>query len=206
MQTPTSPDDTSWWDELINAATGTQRQVPPPPAPQPPPVDQSAWEKSVEQAKISDSLGTVHDLGLRIYQETKSYSDRPNANEPIDAAREKMAWTVMNGDKTWGFDRQKHASTALPIEPSPQELRNPDALAAYQSSMGAAREAYLGWKDPTNGALHLSARTDPGQYNWKPRGMTGPGKPIKTHSGPYNNSYTKGDTPSSVVWLNTYED
>jgi hypothetical protein len=54
---------------LINAATGTQRQVPPPPAPQPPPVDQSAWEKSVEQAKISDSLGSVHDLGLIVFNE-----------------------------------------------------------------------------------------------------------------------------------------
>lgn len=199
-------DDTSWWDDLINAATGKQPHVPPPPTPQPPPVDQSAWEESVEQAKISDSLGTVHDLGLRIYRETKSYSDRPDANEPIDAAREKMAWTIVNGDQKWGFDRQKHASTALPIEASPQELRDRATQAAYQSSMKAAREAYLGWQDPTHGALHLNARTDPGQYNWKPRGMTGPGKRIKTHSGPYNNSYTKGDTPSSAVWLNTYED
>lgn len=199
-------DDTSWWDDLIDATTAKQPQVPPPPAPQPPPVDQTAWEKSVEQAKLSDPLGTVHDLGLRIYQETKSYSDRPDANESIDSAREKMAWTILNGDQKWGFDRQKHASTAAPVEPSTQELTNPATVAAYQSSMRAAREAYLGWKDPTNGALHLNARVDPGQYNWKPKGMTGAGKPIKTHSGPYDNSYTKGDAPSSLVWLNTYED
>jgi hypothetical protein len=204
MENPTSPDDTSWWDELINAVK--PQQVPPPPSPQPPPVDQNAWEKSVEQAKISDSLGTVHDLGLRIFGETKSYSDRPDANEPIDAAREKMAWTIVNGDRKWGFDRQNRASTASPIEPSEQALQDPPTRAAYQSSMKAAREAYLGWSDPTNGALHLNARVDPGQYNWKPKGMTGPGKRIRTHSGPYNNSYTKGDTPSSVVWLNTYED
>jgi hypothetical protein len=95
MEAPNGPDDTSWWDELIDAAK--PKPVPPPPTPQAPPVDQSAWEKSVEQAKISDSLGTVHDLGLRIYQETKSYSDRPDSNDPIDSARGKMAWVIMNG-------------------------------------------------------------------------------------------------------------
>ena len=156
--------------------------------------------------RVSDALGSVRDLGLRIFQETKSYSDRPDSNEPIDGAREKMAWAIMNGDSKWGFARENHASTASPIEPSSQELDDPAILATYQSSMRAAREAFLGGQDPTYGALHFNARTDPGLYDWKPKGMTGPGKPIKTHSGPYNNSYTKGDTPSSVAWLNTYED
>ena len=104
MQTPSMPDDTSWWDDLI--AGLTQKQVPPPPAPQPPPVNQSAWEKSVEQAKISDSLGTVHDLGLRIFGETQSYSDRPDSNEPLDTAREKMAHSIFNADQKYGADRQ----------------------------------------------------------------------------------------------------
>ena len=104
MQTPSTPDDTSWRDDLI--AGLTQKQVPPPPAPQPPPVNQSAWEKSVEQAKISDSLGTVHDLGLRIFGETQSYSDRPDSNEPLDTAREKMAHSIFNADQKYGADRQ----------------------------------------------------------------------------------------------------
>jgi hypothetical protein len=132
-------------------------------------VNQSAWEKSVEQANISDSLGTVHDLGLIIFNETRSYSDRPDSNESIAAAREKMAWVIMNGDKKWGFDRQKHANTASPIEPSDQALGDSATRTAYQSSMKAARETYLGWKDSTDGALHLNARVDQGQYNWKPR-------------------------------------
>jgi hypothetical protein len=199
-----SPDDTSWWDDLINAATQKQPQVPPPPAPQPPAVDQSAWEKSVEQHEVPD--GTIHDVGLRIYQESKFYSDRPDSTEPIDAARQKMGWAILKGYDKWGADRQKYASTALPIEPSAQELRDPSLLAAYQSSMKAAREAFLGWKDPTYGAVHFNARTDPGLGPWKPKGMQGPGKTIKTHVGPYNNSYSKGDAPSPVVWLNTYED
>ena len=87
-----SADDTSWWDELING--WTQKKVPPPPAPQPPPVNQAAWEKSVEQAKISDSLGSVHDLGLIVFNETQSYSDRADSNEPLGTARGKMAHSI----------------------------------------------------------------------------------------------------------------
>ena len=97
MQTPNASDDTSWWDELIDGLT--LKEVPPPSAPQPPPVNQSAWEKSVEQAKVSDSLGTVHDLGLIVFNETQSYSDRPDSNEPLNTAREKMAHVIMNGDQ-----------------------------------------------------------------------------------------------------------
>lgn len=82
----------------------------------------------MEQHEVPD--GTIHDVGLRIFQETKSYSDRPDSNELIDAAPEKMAWAIFNGYDKWGADRQKNASTASPIEPSEQELRDPAILAA----------------------------------------------------------------------------
>jgi len=101
MQRPNGPDDTSWWDEFIGGSS--RNQAPPPPTPQPPPVDQRAWEKSVEQGHVSDPLGSVHDVGLRIFQETKSYSDGQDSNEPLDAAREKMAWVIMNGDQKWAL-------------------------------------------------------------------------------------------------------
>lgn len=203
MQTPNAADGTSWWDELIGGLL--QKKVPPPPTPQPPPVNQSAWEKSVEQAKISDPLGAVHDLGLIIFNETRSYSDRPDSSEPIGLAREKMAHAVMNADQQYGANRQRLASTALAIEPSANALNDPATRAAYNSSMKAAREAYLSGSDPTYGAVHLNARGNPGRYNWRTKEMTGPGKPLKTQSGPYNNSYTKGDMSSPIVWLNTYE-
>lgn len=137
MQTPNASDDSSWWDDLI--AGLSQKQVPPPPAPQPPPVNQSAWEKSVEQAKISDSLGTVHDLGLIVFNETQSYSDRADSNEPIGTAREKMAHSIINADQKYGVARQRLAGTASAIEPSPNALRNPTVRAAYGSSMKAGR-------------------------------------------------------------------
>jgi len=203
----TGLDDTSWWEDLVNAVKPQQTpaQLPTPPALQPPAVNQSAWEKTVEQAKITDSLGTVHDLGLRVFNETQSFSDRPDSNEPIDLAREKLAWSIMNADKKWGFDRQKQASTASPIEPSVQMLNSPAARDAYDSSMKAAREAYLGWKDPTNGAGRIFFPTTPSQENFSPPPHNPPGYRIKTHSGPYNNSYRKGDVPSNTVWISTYE-
>ena len=199
------PDDTSWWDELINGLTQKQPQAPPPPTPQPPPVDQSAWEKSVEQAKVSDSLGPVHDLGLIIFNETRSYTDRPDSNEPLDIACQKIAHSIINADQTYGSSRMSNAKTALPIEPSANALNDPATRTAYESSMKAAREAYLSGTDPTNGAVHFNARGDAGRRNWLSKGMNPLGKPLKTQSGPYNNSYTEGDTPYSAAWLNTYE-
>ena len=187
MEAPNGPDDTSWWDELINAVK--PQQVPPPPAPQPPSVNQGGWEKSVEQARISDSLGSVHDLGLVIFSETQSYSDRSDSSEPLDTAREKMAHAIMNADQKWGFDRQKKASTALPIEPSVNALSNPSVRAAYASPMKAAREAYLSGTDPTNGALYLNQRPTPDRSNLKFKGGLPEGVPISTHAGPYNNSF-----------------
>jgi len=75
----------SLWDDLT--AGLSQQQPPAPPAPEPPPVDQNAWEQSVEQKQLKDM--TVHDVGLSVFNESQSYSDRPDSNEPIDAAREK---------------------------------------------------------------------------------------------------------------------
>jgi hypothetical protein len=94
-----------------------------PPSPKPPGVDQTAWAKSVDQARISPSL-SVHDLGLIVFNESQSYSDRPDSNESIDTAREKMAHSIINADQKWGPDRQHNASTALPIEPSTKALIN----------------------------------------------------------------------------------
>jgi hypothetical protein len=192
----------SWWDSLV--AGLSQKQAQAPPSPEPPPVDQGAWERSVEQKHLKDM--TVHDVRLVVFNESQSYSDRPDSNERIDAAREKMAHSVINADTKWGAARQQHAKTASPIEPTDSALRNPATRAAYNSSMRAAREAYLSGTDPTNGAVHLNQRDSPDRSNLKfakgnPQGVT-----LSTQSGPYNNSYTKGQVASSRVWLNSYFD
>jgi hypothetical protein len=191
-------DDTSWWDDLI--AGLTQKQVPPPPAPQPPPVDQSAWGKSVGQAHVTDDM-TVHDVGLSVFGETQSLSDLPQSNEPIDAAREKVAHMIMNGGQLRGSDRP---STHPPIEPPPNALRNPAVRAAYDSSMKAAREAYLSGTDPTQGAIYLNMPTTPDRSNLKYQGGLPQGVPIRTQSGPYHNSFPNRKVPSHTAWVNTY--
>lgn len=158
-------------------------------------MDQSAWGKSVEQAKISDSLGTVSDLGLIIFNETQSYSDRPDSTEPLDSAREKIAHSILNADQQYGADRQRLAGTASAIEPSDNALRNPAVRAAYDSSMKEARETYLSGNDPTNGAVFSIQLPSPDRSNYVFHNGRPQGVPISTQSGPYNNSYPKDGSP-----------
>ncbi len=184
----------SWLDRAVDIF---KRQPGPPPKPATPAVNQSEWHKSVEQKQIIPGL-TVRDVGLSVFGETKSLHDRPGSDEPIGAARQKVAHMIINGAEKWGPNRMKHASTALAIEPSEKEKRDPATHAAYESSMKAAREAYLSGHDPTNGALHFNIRPTPERFDWKGR------FPISTQSGPYNNSFVKGDVKSHTAWMNTY--
>ncbi len=175
---------------------------PSPPEPPPPPVNQGAWDQSVEEYKLKNL--TVHDVGLIVFNESRSFSERPDSNESNDAAREKMAHVILNGDDKWGPDRMKYARTALAIEPSEQALRDPATWGAYDSSMKAAREAFLAGHDPSYGALWSIQKTNTYRGNYVFAHGNSEGVPISTQSGPYNNSYTRGQVPSSTVWLNTY--
>jgi hypothetical protein len=184
----------SWFDRAIDIL---KPQPGAPPRPATPPVHEGEWHQSVERKEVVPGL-TVHAVGLSVFGETKSLHDRPGSNEPLTTARQKVAHMIINGAEKWGTDRTKFASTALPIEPSDKEKRNPAAREAYESSMKAAREAYLSGHDPTNGALHFNIRPTPDRSNWK-------GKfPVSTQSGPYGNSFVTGDVPSGTAWINTY--
>ena len=102
----------------------------------------------------------------------------------------------MNGARLRGANRP---SVHPPIEPSADALRNPAVRAAYQSSMKAAREAYLSGTDPTRGAIYLNMPVTPDRSNLKfPRGLP-QGVPISTQSGPYNNSFPNVKVPSKGV-------
>jgi hypothetical protein len=149
---------------------------------------------------------TVHDVGLIVFNETQPFSDNPDANDSIDSAREKIAHTVINADNKFGAQRNHLARTASPIEPSAKALENPQTRAAYDSSMAAAREAYLSPTAPTQSAAHFNFRTSPDRSNLKFKGGALEGLPIRTQSGPFRNSYLKGDTPSPQVWVTTYGD
>jgi len=91
------PGDNSWWDRLITTLSGTQ--LPAAPAtPTPPRVDETAWTKNAERARISPQLN-VHQVGLIVFNESQSYSDEPDSNEPITLARQKWAHSIINADQ-----------------------------------------------------------------------------------------------------------
>ncbi len=184
----------SWLERAVDIL---KRQPGPPPKPAAPQVHEGEWHKSVERKEVVPGL-TVHDVGLSVFGEAKSLRDRPGSNEPIGSARQKVAHMIINGAEKWGSDRKKYASTALPIEPSEKRRRDPVTRAAFESSMNAAREAYLSGHDPTHSATHFNIRPTPDRSNWKDR------FPISTQSGPYDNSFVKGDVKSHTVWVNTY--
>lgn len=183
----------SWLERAMDLL----KPQPEPPRIQASPIEPSAWRQAVEETHVVPGL-TVHDIGLSVFGESRSLSDRPGSNESIDAARQKIAHMIINGADRWGRDRMKYASTALPIEPSGTDMRNPVTRAAYESSMKAAREAYLSGHDPTNGATHFNIRGTSERSDWKGR------FPISTQSGPYNNSFPNKGFPSLKAWINTY--
>jgi hypothetical protein len=91
-----------------------------------------------------------------------------------------------------------------PVERTAKARSNSDERDALESSMRAAREAYLSGYDPTNGATHLKIPTNASRSNWKFKNGTPEGLTLSTQSGPYNNSFVAGDVPSHVAWINTY--
>lgn len=190
----------SWTDRLLDHLS-PQPSAPEPPAP---PVDQTQWEKSVDAHKVNTL--TIHDIGLIVFQETQSVTDSDSANDTIDGARQKVAHVVINGDSKYGWNRPV---TAPPIEPAAKALEDPRTRQAYDSSLAAAREAYLSPTDPTHGATHLNMRHDADRSNFRAGNPHASGYEIKTQSGPFNNSFPtrgKGGLPARGIYVNTYGD
>lgn|SRR2546425_144389 len=188
----------SWLDRAVDIL---KPQPGPPPKPPAPRVDQGAWRESVEQTHVAPGL-TVRDVGLSVFGETRSLRDRPGSNEPIGAARQKVAHVIINGAEEAHRRGQKPPTVHSPIQPT--DLRNPEERAAYESSMNAAREAYLSGHDATEGATHFSIEVTPSRANKVYKRGTREGVPISTQSGPYYNSYLGRDVKSHVAWLDTY--
>jgi hypothetical protein len=157
----------------------------------------------VEQKEIVPGL-TLHAVGLSVFGETRSLHDRPGSNEPIDAARQKLAHAMINDAELSHLTGKRRNKVHDPVEPSHNALRNSAERAAYGSSLRAAREAYLSGHDPSNGATYFYLAKIPSRANkiYSPKNKTGVA--ISTQSGPYDNSFPQGDTKSRTIWLNTY--
>src|ERR1700682_6489660 len=140
----------SWVDSVVDRI---KPQPSAPERPATPPVDQTQWERSVDVHKVNTL--TVHDIGLIVFNEMQSYNDNDSANESLRLAPQKIDPTVINADTQFGVKRDRLAPTASPIEPSAKALRDPHTREVYQSSLSAARNAYLSGDDPTHGATNF---------------------------------------------------
>ncbi len=189
----------SWLDR---AADLLKPQPGPPRKPATPPVHEGEWHKSVERKEVVPGL-TVHDIGLSVFGETRSLHDRPGSNEPIATAWQKVAHAIINGRELAHQTGKKPPTVHPPVEPPNEVLRKPEERAAYESSLHAAREAYLSGHDPTNGATNFRLHRTPDRSNWKFAGGTPEGLTLSTQSGPYNNSFL-GDVKSHTAWVDTY--
>src|SRR5437016_4857571 len=185
----------SWLDRTIGPVT---KEPEPPPRPHAPSASHNpAWAESVEQHHVIPGV-TVRDIGLSVYGETRSLRDRPGSNEPIGSARQKIAHAMINDAELSHLTGKPRNKAHDPVPPTKKALLNHDELTAYQSSLKAAREAYLGGHDPTIGATHFNMRPAPykspflGTYT------------LSTQSGPYDNSFPNKNAPRHTTWLNTY--
>ena len=184
----------SWLDRAVDIF---KRQPGVPPNPATPPVNQGEWHKSVEQKHIIPDL-TVHDVGLSVFGETRSLRDRPGSNQPVSSARQKVAHAMINDAELSHRTGKLRNKVHDPVEPSDRVLSNSNERSAYESSLKAAREAYLNGHDPTQGATHFNMRPAPRRTPFE-----GP-FPISTQSGPYDNSFPSKNAPRHTTWLNTY--
>jgi len=166
-------------------------------------VDQGAWQESVEQTHVVPGL-RVRDVGLSVLGETRSLRDRPGSNEPISVARQKIAQAMINDAELSHRTGRPRNTVHRPVEPSDEVLRNPEERTAYESSLRAAREAFLSGHDATNGATHFNMRPRPDRSNWKFPNGTAEGLAVSTQSGPYDKSFPNRNAPAHTTWLNTY--
>src|SRR5258707_14818793 len=190
----------SWLDRAVDIL---KPQPGPPPKPHAPPVHEGEWHKSVERKQIVPGL-TVHDVGLSIFGETRSLHDRPGSSEPIDTARQRVAPAIINDAELSQRTGKPRNAVHPPTELSEKVKGNREERAAYESSLRAAREAFLSGHDPTRGATHFNMRPRPDRSNWKFPNGTPEGLTLSTQSGPYDDSLPDTNAGADTTRLNTY--
>src|SRR5947208_16053132 len=105
----------SWFARAID--TFKHRPEPPPRPHAPSPKGSRAWEESVEQHHVIPGF-SVRDVGLSVFSETQSFHDRAGSNESISAARQKVAYAIINGRELAHQTGNKPPTIHSPIEPT----------------------------------------------------------------------------------------
>ena len=127
-----------------------------------------------------------------IFNETRSLS-----GPALQTGREYLAHAITNGDETWGPERARHAGSAPTIIPGGAPKVEMDAYQSAMAAVAAAKAQRAKGLDPTNGALNFNFRTPTQSGSFEAR-------TIKTHLGPFNNSYPTKRLPAKGVYSNTY--
>jgi len=140
----------SWTDRLVDHLTTPRSATEPPPPPAPPGMPPEAYD----DMKVNKL--TVRQVANIVANEDRNVTR--GASSPEDFYQSKLwkAHAVINGDRTYGDQRDYQAGTA-DKEVDPQ-LEN---SLAYQQALAAARQAFqeqLAGKDPTSGRIWFNNR------------------------------------------------
>ena len=140
----------SWADRLVDHLTTPRSATAPPPPSAPPGMPPEAYD----YMKINQL--TVRQVANVVANEDRNVTR--GASSPEDFYQSKLwkAHTVINGDRTFGDQRDNQASTASK-EVDPELENSPQ----YQQALGAARQAFqeqLAGKDPIGGRIWFNNR------------------------------------------------
>lgn len=140
----------SWVDRLVDHLTTPRSATEPPPSPAPPEMPPEAYD----DMKINQL--TVRQVANVVANEDRNVTRGSASPEDFYQSKLWKAHAVINGDRTYGDQRDNQASTAskevdAQLENSPQ----------YQQALAAARQAFqeqLAGKDPTGGRIWFNNR------------------------------------------------
>lgn len=140
----------SWVDRLIDHLTTPRSATEPPPPPAPPEMPPEAYD----DMKVNQL--TVRQVANVVANEDRDVT--PGTSSPEDFYQSKLwkAHAVINGDRTFGDQRDNQANTASK-EVDPELENSPQ----YQQALKAARQAFqeqLAGKDPTGGRIWFNNR------------------------------------------------
>ena len=124
-----------------------------------------------------------------VFNETRALS-----GAGIENARLNVAHAVMNGDELHGAKRPKSAPSRAQV---PEVERG--GYQASTAAVAAARAQRGRGVDPTSGGMHFNFRGNPSRKPFM-------GYPIRTQTGPFQNSNPNEAVPASGAYANTYQD
>lgn len=139
----------SWADRLVDHLTTPRSATEPPPTPAPPGMPPEAYD----DMKINQL--TVRQVANIVANEDRNVTRGSASPEDFYQSKLWKAHAIINGDRTYGDQRDKKAGTADKVDP---QLENSDA---YQQALKAARQAFqeqLAGKDPTGGRIWFNNR------------------------------------------------